>query len=54
MIYCANQWTGFYMVGTSVVKELSYLLPVQIYAINLNPIFSDTTLQYLQKAFTTF
>ena len=42
------------MVGTSVVKELSYSLPVQIYAINLNPIFSDTTLQYLQKAFTTF
>ena len=23
LIYSANQWTGFYMIGTSVVKELS-------------------------------
>ena len=24
-IYSANQWTGFYMIGTSVIKELNIL-----------------------------
>ena len=23
MIYFANQWTGFYVIGTSVMKELN-------------------------------
>ena len=25
LISSANQWTGFYMIGTSVLKELKYL-----------------------------
>ena len=24
LIYRANQWTGFYMIGTSVMKELNW------------------------------
>ena len=24
LIYCANQWTGFYMIGTSIMKELKH------------------------------
>ena len=27
MIYGANQWTGFYMIGTSVMKELTLINP---------------------------
>ena len=26
LIYSANQWTGFYMIGTSFIKELNTLL----------------------------
>ena len=27
LICSANQWTGFYMIGTSVMKELNWLTP---------------------------
>ena len=26
LICCANQWTGFYIIGTSAMKELSALI----------------------------
>ena len=28
LICIANQWAGFYMVKTSVMKELSYFMPM--------------------------
>ena len=28
LICRVNQWTGFYMIGTSVMKELSSISPV--------------------------
>ena len=31
LISRANQWTGFYMIGTSVMKELKYFLAPRIF-----------------------
>ena len=31
MIFSANQWTGFYMIGTSVMKELINLFTMLSY-----------------------
>ena len=28
LICCANQWSGFYMIGTSIMKELNQSLVV--------------------------
>ena len=36
LICRANQWTGFYMIGTSVMKELkAYLRPCQTFMMDL-------------------
>ena len=31
LICRANQWAGFYMIGTSVMKELKYILRLRFY-----------------------
>ena len=40
-----NQWTGFYMIGTSVIKELKHFLSV----LGLNPLQPDVAFLYPLK-----
>ena len=39
LIYRANQWTGFYMIGTSVMKELNWKKTLNHFLVNNSSIF---------------
>ena len=51
----ANQWTGFYMIETSVMKELNTCLPSgSIFSVYLNPDYNGKSLIFKYKEFVKF
>ena len=40
LIFSVNQWTGFYMIGTSVIKELKGTTKLLLNAFKVNPLES--------------
>ena len=51
----ANQWTEFYMIETSVMKELNTCLPSgSIFSVYLNPDYNGKSLIFKYKEFVKF
>ena len=54
LICRGNQWTGFYMIGTPVMLELTNFTSIPTCSLKINPFLADDSILYIRNILRTY